>query len=542
MGQSWGAALQANPCEDVVVRRQGSTNRRVDDRGESVASPAVAYARMSTDHQKYSTENQLDVIRRYASARGIEILRVFEDSGRSGLRLDGREALQKLMAEVHSGTADFSAILVYDVSRWGRYQDADEGAYHEHVCSRAGIRVHYCGEQFENDGSIGSNLLKTVKRVMAGEYSRKLSVKVFAGQCRLVELGFRQGGPPGYGLRRLLVDDQRNAKGELARGERKSLQTDRVVLVPGPPHEIDVVRRMYRMFVEESRSERDIAAALNLDGVLTDLGHPWTRASVHQVLTNEKYIGNNVFNRVSLKLKQRRIVNPREMWVRAEGAYPSVVDRALFERARAIVDARSQHFSDEDLLALLRSLLESQGMLSGLTIDEREDMPSSSVYRRRFGSLLRAYKLIGYETDRDYRYIEINRALSRSPPRIVTEIMTGVERAGGSAIRDPTTDLLTINGEFTASVVIARALATANGSTRWRIRLDMGLVPDISIAIRMDEPNEASLDYYLLPSIDMSASRLRLSEHNGLPLDAYRFDNLDFFFALCARVRFAEVA
>ena len=139
--------------------------------------PAVAYVRMSTDHQKYSTENQLDIIRNYATARGLQILRVFEDSGRSGLRLDGREALQNLMAEVRTGQADFKAILVYDVSRWGRFQDADEGAYHEHVCSRAGIRVHYCGEQFENDGSIGSNLLKTVKRVMAGEYSRELSVK-----------------------------------------------------------------------------------------------------------------------------------------------------------------------------------------------------------------------------------------------------------------------------------------------------------------------------------------------------------------------------
>ena len=199
--------------------------------------PAVAYVRMSTDHQKYSTENQFDVIQNYANTRGLTILRVFEDSGRSGLRLDGREALQKLMSEVRSGQADFKAILVYDVSRWGRFQDAAEGAYHEHVCSRAGIRVHYCGEQFENDGSIGSNLLKTVKRVMAGEYSRELSVKVFAGQCRLVELGFRQGGAAGYGLRRILIDEHGTPKGELSRGEQKSLQTDRVILLPGPDEE-----------------------------------------------------------------------------------------------------------------------------------------------------------------------------------------------------------------------------------------------------------------------------------------------------------------
>lgn len=497
---------------------------------------------MSTDHRKYSTENQLDVIRRYAAARGLEILRVFEDSGRSGLRLDGREAIQNLMTEVLSGRADFSAILVYDVSRWGRFQDADEGAYHEHVCSRAGIRVHYCGEQFENDGSIGSNLLKTVKRVMAGEYSRELSVKVFAGQCRLVELGFRQGGVPGYGLRRVLIDEHRAPKGELARGDRKSLQTDRVVLVPGPAEEVEVVRRMYEMFVEEGRPEQDIAAVLNAKGVLTDLGRPWTRASVHQVLTNEKYIGNNVYNKISFKLKQRRVVNSRDMWVRAEGAYPAIVDRALFERARAIVDARARHYSDEELLSFLRALLEQQGMLSGLVIDQREEMPSSSVYRHRFGSLLRAYELIGYKPDRDYRYIEINRALRRSHPQVVSEVIAGIERAGGTALRDPVSDLLSINGEFTASVVIARSFETVSGSLRWRIRLDTGLVPDMTIAIRMDELNELPLDYYVLPSIDMRAPRLKLAEQNGLSLDAYRFDTLDFFFALSGRAKFGEAA
>jgi DNA invertase Pin-like site-specific DNA recombinase len=497
---------------------------------------------MSTDHQKYSTENQLDVIRKYATARGLKILRVFEDSGRSGLRLDGREALQNLMAEVQSGKADFSAILVYDVSRWGRFQDADEGAYHEHVCSRTSIRVHYCAEQFENDGSIGSNLLKTVKRVMAGEYSRELSVKVFAGQCRLVELGFRQGGSPGYGLRRVLIDEHRNAKGELGRGDRKSLQTDRVVLMPGPPEEIEVVCRMYRMFVEDGLLERDIAAVLNAEGLRTDLGHPWTRATIHQVLTNEKYIGNNVYNKVSFKLKQRRVVNPREMWIRADGAYPSIVDQALFDRASAIVDARSRHYSDEQLLALLRALLEKCGMLSGLVIDERDEMPSSSAYRHRFGSLLRAYEMIGYEPDRDYRYIEVNRALRRKHPQIVAEIISGIVGAGGTAVQDPISELLSINGEFTVSVAISRCFETPGGALRWRIRLDVGLVPDMTIAIRMDDMNEAPLDYYVLPSIDMNLPRLRLGLQNGLSLDAYRLESLDFFYALTGRASFSEAA
>ncbi|MFD2173980.1 recombinase family protein [Rhodobacter lacus] len=504
--------------------------------------PAVAYVRMSTDHQKYSTENQLDVIRRYAEARGLTIQRMFEDSGRSGLRLDGREALQKLMAEVQSGKADFKAILVYDVSRWGRFQDADEGAYHEHVCSRAGIRVHYCGEPFENDGSIGSNLLKTVKRVMAGEYSRELSVKVFAGQCRLVEIGYRQGGAAGYGLRRVLIDEHGNPKGELSRGEQKSLQTDRVILVPGPEEEQRVVQRIYEMFVNEGRPEREIAAVLNGEGHRTDLDRPWTRATVHQVLTNEKYIGNNVFNKVSFKLKQRRIVNPRDRWVRAEGAYPAIVEKALFLRARAIVDARSRNFSDEELLDALRTILKRQGMLSGLIIDEENDLPSSSAYRSRFGSLLRAYRLIGYEPERDYRYIEINQALRAAHPQVVKEIVAGVAAQGGRVLQDPDTQMLRVNDEFTVSVVLARCQATAAGSLRWHIRLDTGLVPDITIAVRMTETNDAPRDFYLLPSIDRTSARLKMAEQNGLWLDAYRTETLDDFFALAGRAKVTEVA
>ncbi len=497
---------------------------------------------MSTDLQQYSTENQLDKIRRYADQRDFKIIRIVEDAGRSGLTLDNRDGLQDLMRDVQSGAADFHAILVYDVSRWGRFQDADEGAYYEHLCSRAGIRVHYCGEQFDNDGSLGSILLKNVKRVMAGEYSRELSVKVFAGQCRLVELGFRQGGPAGYGLRRQLIDDNRQPKAELSRGERKSLQTDRVVLTPGPQNEVDEVRRIYSMFVDGGLSEQEIALRINQEGLLTDLGRPWTRSSVHQVLTNEKYIGNNVFNRVSFKLKQKRVVNNRENWVRAEGAYPSIVEKALFDRARSIIDARSNSYSDEELLSFLQTILNEEGSLSGLVIDERSNMPSSSAFRHRFGSLLRAYSLIGYRPDRDYRYIEINRTIRAAYPQVLDDIVRGFESSGGHVTQDQQSNLLSINGEFTAAIVIARALMTTSGSFRWRIRLDTGLVPDLTVAVRLDSSNSSPLDYYLFPSIDLNIPLLKLAESNSLSLDAYRFDSLDFLYSLAERCPLGEVA
>ena len=249
---------------------------------------AVEYVRMSTEHQQYSTENQSDKIREYAERHGIQIIRTYTDAGKSGLRIDGRVSLQQLIKDVESGSADFTIILVYDVSRWGRFQDADESAYYEYLCRRAGIQVAYCAEQFENDGSPVSTIVKGVKRAMAGEYSRELSAKVFAGQCRLIELGFRQGGPAGYGLRRVLIDQNGSIKTELTRGEHKSLQTDRVILMPGPEDEVRTVNLIYQWFIDEGLVESEIAERLNKKAILTDLDRQWTRATVHELLTNEK--------------------------------------------------------------------------------------------------------------------------------------------------------------------------------------------------------------------------------------------------------------
>ena len=101
-------------------------NRRLydDDRSGQPERPlrAAEYVRMSTDHQKYSTENQSDAIKQYAQARGIEIVKTYADAGKSGLKIEGRDALQQLIEDVKSGSADFTLVLVYDISRWGRFQ------------------------------------------------------------------------------------------------------------------------------------------------------------------------------------------------------------------------------------------------------------------------------------------------------------------------------------------------------------------------------------------------------------------------------------
>jgi hypothetical protein len=176
--------------------------------------------------------------------------------------------------------------------------------------------------------------LRAVKQRLHQATFREAVIAAYDGRCALSGL----------------IDENRAPKGELQRGDRKSLQTDRVVLTLGPRDEINHVRRIYSMFVDDGLSEQEIATRLNGDGIPTDLGRLWTRSSVHQILTNEKYIGNNVFNRISFKLKQKRVVNSPDTWVRAEGVYPSIISQSLFERARTIIDARSNHYSAQQII------------------------------------------------------------------------------------------------------------------------------------------------------------------------------------------------
>ena len=535
-----GRTMQPRNLPRVVEKRRSDEGSEPSDQ---TAAPhrAAQYVRMSTEHQRYSTENQADAIAAYAARRGFVIVRTYADEGKSGLSLSGRAGLRQLLADVEHGDTDFSAVLAYDISRWGRFQDADESAYYEHVCKRMGIAVHYCAEQFENDGSLTATVIKSMKRAMAGEYSRELSTKVFIGHCRLVELGFRQGGNPGFGLRRQLLDEQGAPKALLAHGERKSLQTDRVVLVPGPADEIEIVRRIHRMFGEQGMGESRIAAALNDEGTIAELGRPWTRSSVQRVLTSEKYAGHNVYNHVSFKLKRARVRNPAEMWIRAVNVFPAIVDAATFAATQAIMEARGRRLTDEEMLDLLSTLLRERGTLSAIVIDEADGLPSSDVYRARFGSLLRAYSLVGFSLGRDSQYIEVNRALRAMHPGVVAEVMEGIRALDGATVDDQGDGLLVVNGEFSVSIAICRCTQTSKGILRWKLRLG-GPRSDITVAVRMEAGNEQVRDYYLFPRLDLGTVRVRLGEENGVFLDAYRSDGLDRLYRLTARTEVRRVA
>jgi DNA invertase Pin-like site-specific DNA recombinase len=503
---------------------------------------AAEYVRMSTEHQQYSTQNQSAAIAQYAAAHGMEIVRSYVDAGKSGLKLAGRDALQELIRIVENRRADFDCILVYDISRWGRFQDADESAYYEYLCKRAGISVHYCAEQFQNDNSTTSSLLKSLKRTMAAEFSRELSTKVFAGQCRLIELGFRQGARPGYGLRRQVVDKDGTPKGMLRDGEWKSLQTDRIILVPGPAEEVAIVREIFKLYVDAAKTPAQIADLLNKRGVTRHQVRRWSRGSIRRVLTNPTYMGANVWNRRSFKLKKNRQRNPREKWIWRDAAFEPVVSREQFLRAQAILRSRQNHYSDEELLEKLRRFLARKGVLSRRLIDDADDMPYACTYRRHFGGLVEALKLIGYTPTRDYSWVAANRRIREVYDRQWKVLVTQLHEAGVKIDEDFSAKLITINGEYTASFVLARCHAKHFSTFRWYVNLDSSNFPDIVIVGRMGAANRSPMDYYVVPCLDLPRGRLVLKPENAMNIEVYRSEKLTTFIELARRASIREVA
>jgi DNA invertase Pin-like site-specific DNA recombinase len=356
---------------------------------------AAQYVRMSTDRQEYSIEHQSVANHAYAACNRMEIVRTYADAGKSGLTLIGRDALKQLIDDVLTGNADFAAVLVYDVTRWGRFQDADESGYYEHMCKRAGINVHYCAEQFQNDGTPFAAVVKAIKRAMAAEYSRELSVKSFAGQSHLIRLGFRAGSAPGFGLRRLLIDKSGTPKLILGPGQRKSISDDRVLLILGPEEELRTVRWIFSTFVNDGKSEGQIAKILNEKGIGSGVPRPWTPARVRWLLGNENYIGNILWNRTSVKLGRKKVDNPPEIWFRAKTSFAPIIDIKQFEAVKRIFLKRRERLTKERILEALRRLYHKHGFLDTWLVIDSKEVPSITSIHKHLGGLKRAYKLIG---------------------------------------------------------------------------------------------------------------------------------------------------
>ena len=502
----------------------------------SLRLKGAMYIRMSTELQVESPENQERGIRSYAAQYGIEIIKTYADLGVSGINTEKREQFQTMIDDVEQGRSAFNIVLYLDESRWGRFVDSREADYHRMRLERKNVLCQSCEKPLTLTSNIADRIMTLLRDESASDYCRQLSQKVWAGQCNLVSKGFRQGGVAGFGLRRMLLDEAGRPKQELAMGQRKSLLTERVILMPGSDEDCRIVLWIYDQFIA-GISETDIATQLNAQGVQTHFGRPWSRGTVCEVLTNEKYVGNNLFNRTSGKMKSRAKPNPESEWVRKERAFEPVVDMERFYTVQGIYRERNKKTTDEELLQGLRDLYARQGRLSALIIDEADFLPPCSLIRNRFGGLLRVYQMIGYTPKRDYQYVAINQRLRALHAEIVTDVVRNIESLCGRRIPiDQESSLLELNNNLFVSVVISRCFTTPAGIRRWKIRFDSGLRPDVTVAVRMDIRNEVIQDYYILPALEFSDGQLKLSEENAGFLDGFRTDTLDYLLKLSVNI------
>lgn len=501
-----------------------------------MAKIAVAqYLRMSTDHQRYSLFNQSEFLREYAEKNGMEIIHTYDDSGKSGVTANGRKSFHQLIDDVSNHYIDIKAVLIFDMSRLGRFQSLDQFGYYTQILKNNNVKIVCCADPIPDDDNDYADFKLFMVRKEASSFSKNLSRKVFIGQTNLVRRGYHQGGLAGYGLRRMLIDECHNPKGILKYKEWKSIQTDRVILIPGPENEIKVVNSIFDQFNIEGKSEAIIAAELNRCNIVAENGGVWTKSKVNEILTNEKYIGNNVYNRRSFKLKQFYVNNPKEEWVRCDNAYEPIVSKEKFSLAQSIINSRKRmYFSDEDLLNKLKYLLREKGKLSGFIIDEDDTTPSSGAYRKRFGSLVRAYELIKYKPQHDYQYLKINIFLKDKYDETISELVAAITENGCYVDYNEVSNLFIINEELKLSVIMSRSKKLST-KTRWKIRLDRKYKYDICIVIRLNSDNNGVKDYYIFPSIEFVEGELTFSEINPYQIEFYRCDSLELFMKLIKR-------
>jgi len=499
---------------------------------DRAANRAVIYVRMSTESQDYSTDHQRAKIQEYATARGIVIIREYVDDGKSGLDIRRRSGLLSLMQDVQSPDPNFSCILVFDVSRRGRFQDIDEAAYHEHTCKRAGIDVIYCGEQFADDAGPYASLLESMKRVMAAEYSRDLSEKVFAAQARFIKMGFKQGGHAGYGLRRLALKACGLPRAILEYGESKVSATDRVVLVWGPEHEVTTVRRVYALYLEQGASEAGLARLLNAEAILSEFSGPWTQAMINSLLTNVKYCGALAYNRRSCKLSARCTRNTTDRWIVKKEALAPIIGTEVFDLVQAERARRMRRYTPHELVNLLQSCHGRHGAVNAKIITADPLMPDPQLLVRTFGSLMDAYDGAGLPASPKYAFVATKKRLVSERFKLMQEVETLAHTAGSTADKTSEPDTILINGTLHVRIIIAVPRNPRRGQRNWRIcgRPNM----DFTIVGRFESITGSIADYYLFSAPDLVPGPIYLKESNLERFARMRYLSTNSMFGLAA--------
>jgi recombinase len=220
------------------------------------------------------------------------------------------------------------------------------------------------------------------------------------------------------------------------------------------------------------------------------------------ILANENYIGKTVYNRTSRRLGQKLVKNPDHTWVRGAAAIEPIVDPGIFARAQKLLAVRRVEIPEDEMLVRLRLALRRRGKLNSRIINETLGLNHVSSYVKHFGSLRKAYALIGYTSPRNCDWIETRDFWAAEQARHAAELAELLRtELGLQADFFPDGIALQIGGERLVSFLVARRLAHRgeDHAAQWkayRRQISSGLLA----VMRLDAANRRIQDYVLLPA------------------------------------------
>ncbi|MBC5764147.1 recombinase family protein [Ramlibacter albus] len=360
-------------------------------------TPVAQYVRMSTVQQPLSISIQMAAISAYAQKHGMEVVRTYSDEGRSGLKIDGRDGMRTLLRDVLAVPRRFDKVLVFDVSRWGRYLDVDESAYYEYHCRKHGVAVIYVAEHFTAEMTPFDSLLKQLKRTMAAEYSRELGAKCRSGQVETVKRGFATGQLPCLGYRRQSVSQGGDPGKLLGPHERKPMATDRVRWVLGPPEEVATVQKIFREYAD-GVNLATIARRLKAAKVRSHNGSPVTVDMIKKLVRSSVVLGTFSWGHRSKRRRTSTGIPALPQPATNTHMVDPIIDPDTWASVQQRIAAARKWFEfgydDELLLNRLREVLARHPDLSYSKF-ARYGLPQPATYIRHFGSVTAAYVAAG---------------------------------------------------------------------------------------------------------------------------------------------------
>ena len=270
----------------------------------------AGYARVSTDHEEQQTsyKAQVDYYTNYIKGReDWEFVFVYTDEGISATSTTKRSGFNQMVADALDGRIDL--IITKSVSRFAR-NTVDS------LTTIRKLKEHRveCYFEKENIWTFDSKgeLLLTIMSSLAQEESRSISENVTWGQRKRFA-----DGKVTVPFKRFLGYDQ-GEDGNLVINEEQAA----------------VVRRIYGMFLQ-GRSPFAIAKALTEEGIPTPGGKKnWSGSTVQSILTNEKYKGDALLQKVYTVdfLSKKKKVNEGEIpQYYVENNHDAIIEPAVFE-------------------------------------------------------------------------------------------------------------------------------------------------------------------------------------------------------------------